>query len=74
MKVTVEINGKRVEGETIGFKTVVEPWAEYILDDGSLIRFRSVATSFVKTDEKTPDGRPIYLINSQNMLDVDAKD
>jgi hypothetical protein len=40
-----------------------EAWSEYELEDGSVLRYKTVATSIIRIDgEYNPDGTPIYLL------------
>lgn len=47
--------------------TANEPWVEYQLDDGTLLRFRFTACSFRKTGKETAQGDPEYAF-SQSLL------
>lgn len=47
--------------------TASEPWVEYQLDDGTLLRFRWTACQFRLTGNKTPQGDPEYSF-SQSLL------
>jgi hypothetical protein len=40
--------------------TATEPWAEYQLEDGTLLRFRLTACNFSLTGKKTELGDPEY--------------
>jgi hypothetical protein len=37
-----------------------EPWAEYQLEDGTLLRFRLTVCGFRKTGKQTDQGEPEY--------------
>lgn len=47
--------------------TAQEPWVEYQLDDGTLLRFRFTACQFRRTGNKTAQGDPEYGF-SQSLL------
>jgi hypothetical protein len=65
----VQYQGRQVEGEPVDFLTRKEDFNEYQLTDGKILRIKMVVTRIVKlTEEKTPDGNPIYLIQSQNVV------
>ncbi|MDA2924473.1 hypothetical protein MYX65_07430 [Acidobacteria bacterium AH-259-L09] len=66
----VNIQGKDVEAEEIGFQSRKEEWNEYILDDGSTVKIKLVATNIFKTDQVDQQGTPIYLVKSQNIMTV----
>lgn len=52
----------------VDFKAPEEPWLEYKISDGTLIKFRSVIVSIGKSDKYDEHGQPIYFINSQNQM------
>jgi hypothetical protein len=51
MKIT--INGKEIEASLIDHSAVTEPWSEYLLKDGTIIRCRLMVTRIyqVPTEE-----------------------
>ena len=72
-KVKVPFKGKMVDGTEVGFNAKSEPWAEYSLSDGAILRFRSVVTKVVRMDGEYDDqGNPIYFVNSQNIAVAEA--
>jgi hypothetical protein len=52
----------------VDFKAPEEPWIEYKISDGTLIKFRSIIASIGKSDKFDEHGQPIYFINSQNQM------
>ena len=61
--------GRQVEGSPVEFLTRKEDFNEYQLTDGKILRIKMVVTRIIKLEEeKTPDGNPIYLIQSQNIV------
>jgi hypothetical protein len=65
----VPYQGRQVEGEPVDFLTRKEDFNEYQLTDGKILRIKMVVTRIVKlAEEKAPDGNPIYLIQSQNVV------
>jgi hypothetical protein len=68
---TVMFQGKTVEGESVEFDPVREEWSTYTCQDGTTLRLRSVVTEIIRLDEYNPQGDPIYMINSQNILRAD---
>jgi hypothetical protein len=48
-----------------------EHWNEYILQDGSVVRLKAVATEIWRIlDEFDQDGNPVYVVKSGNMINV----
>jgi hypothetical protein len=46
----------------------------YRLSDGAVIRMKTVVTNIIRTEEFTPTGEPVYIVNSQNVLVADVPD
>jgi hypothetical protein len=69
----ININGEMKSGEVVSFTPFNEPWAEYHLEDGTIIRFRSTINRIIKLSEPGPDGEPIYISNSSNQMSIEEK-
>ena len=55
------------------FRSGGEHWNEYLVDDGSVIKIKLVATEVVRLDDKFDQaGNPIYLVQSTYVMAVDA--
>jgi hypothetical protein len=67
MKVTYQ--GRQVEGKPVDFLTRKEDFNEYQLADGKILRTKLVVTRIIRLEgEVAPDGSPVYLIQSQNII------
>jgi hypothetical protein len=65
----VPYQGRQVEGKAIDFLTRKEDFNEYQLTDGKTLRIKMVVTRIIRLEGETaPDGSPIYLIQSQNVV------
>ena len=65
----VPYQGRQVEGKAVEFLTRKEDFNEYQLTDGTILKIKMVATRIIRLEEeKAPDGKPIYLIQSQNVV------
>lgn len=65
----VQYQGRQVEGEPVDFLTRKEDFNEYQLTNGKILKIKMVVTRIIKlVEEKAPDGNPIYLIQSQNVV------
>ncbi|HEY7164030.1 MAG TPA: hypothetical protein VIB79_05685 [Candidatus Binatia bacterium] len=73
-RVEIKIGEKTVQGTLVDFETVREEYNTYKLADGSAIRMKTVVTSIIRTEEFSPDGEPLYIVNSQNVLVADVPD
>ncbi len=68
-------DGNFTEGTVVPFQTGGEHWNEYIVDDGSLLRVKLVATEVIRLDgHYDQEGNPVYVLNSTNVLVVAAPD
>ncbi len=66
----VQLRDRWVEGDDVSFNTLSESWNEYQLEDGTEIRVKVVVKRMVRTVERNAAGEPIYVIQSQNVLDA----
>lgn len=54
---------------------MVEPWTEYLLEDGTVIRFRATMMSIVRVSNTwTPSGEPVYQWQHQTSTVVVSPD
>jgi len=66
-------DGRELEVQPLGFRSTAEHWNEYFLDDGSVVRVKLVATEIVRVEgEYDPEGNPVYVVKSANVLAVSA--
>ena len=72
--VRVRIGDEWIEGEDVSFNTMVESWNEYKLEDGTEVRLKTVVKRVVRTPRRNPNGEPIYVVQSQNVLDTRVPD
>jgi len=67
--------GKDVVGRLIYINSSSEHWSEYLLDDGSTIRAKFIATKVFRVDgEYDIDGNPVYIVRSTNVVTVSSPD
>lgn len=67
-------DGRKVEATDVDFKTEREDWNEYTLVDGSVLKFKTIVSSVIRTEDYSPTGDPIYLIRSTNISRVKVPD
>ena len=60
-------------GENMDIIESKEPWAEYVLEDGTKIRTKQTVVNIVKLDQKNPDGTPVYVLQGQPVMNVIPK-
>jgi hypothetical protein len=67
--------GEPVDGTEVSFQNVREHWNEYLLDDGTILKLKPVATEVFRLDGKfDAEGSPVYLLKSRNVMVVKAPD
>jgi hypothetical protein len=54
-------------------KNTNEAWSEYSLEDGNRIRMKQAVVSIIKTDQRNLDGTPLYVIQSQPIIQTIAQ-
>ena len=68
-------NGELVDCEQIEISQAAEHWNQYILEDGSMLKLKAVATKVVRLkNQYDQTGNPIYFIQSNNVVTVDCPD
>jgi hypothetical protein len=67
--------GGLVDALEVGYRPQGEYWNEYLADDGSVIRLKLVVTEILRLENQfDPQGNPVYLVNSSNLMAVSAPD
>ena len=66
--------GQDMEGTIMTFRTAGEYWNEYLVDDGTVIKIKLVATEIVRIDggHDPATGDPLYVVKSTNVISVQA--
>lgn len=66
-------DGQELDALVMPFQTGGEHFNEYLLDDGSVIRLKSVATEILRVEGQFDQvGNPVYIVSSTNVMAVDA--
>lgn len=74
-KITLGPGGPQKDAELAEVQQSSEQWNQYLLADGSVIRFKAVVTEVWRlVDEYDNEGNPAYLVNSRNVVTVIAPD
>lgn len=64
----VNFQGNEVWGEEVDFEAEREGWNEYVLHDGTRLKMKTVVSDVVRLELFQPDGSPVYLVNSTNVV------
>lgn len=73
-KIKVPFKDKMVDAVEVKFKVIKEEWNEYSLEDGTIIRFKSVVTQIARTTKYNENNEPIYSLRSQNVATTKIMD
>ena len=72
-KKRVPYQGREVEATPVSATSSAEHWNQYLLEDGTVVRMKLVATEFVRIDgEHDAEGNPVYQIRSTNVVSLEA--
>jgi len=58
------------DAEDVDFEQEKEHWNTYILKDGTTLMVKLVLIGVKRLKKWNPDGTPVYMINSQNIVRV----
>jgi hypothetical protein len=56
---------KELDKLDMSFKTIDEPWNEYLLDDIIKWSVKTIAVTVASTKTHDPEGEPVYVVNQQ---------
>jgi hypothetical protein len=72
-KIKLNYSGEEVEALPVEINQSSEYWNQYLLDDGTIIKMKLVATKVFRVlDKYDEDANPIYLVKSTNIMAVNA--
>ena len=72
-KIKINFGGEEVEALPIDINQTSEYWNQYLLDDGTVIKMKLVATKVLRVDNKyDQEGNPLYIIQSTNITSVNV--
>lgn len=74
MKKQYNVGGQPVYGEEVEFETERENFNTYILQDGTSVKFKAVVLKFIRLEQYTPEGDPLYMVQASNVLVADVPD
>ena len=72
-KIKVNYQGQEAWAERIPIRAAHENWNDYILDDGTTIKIKLVATDVLRVEgHYDGEGSPIYLMKTTNVISAIA--
>ncbi|MCZ6479398.1 MAG: hypothetical protein ACE1Z6_13870 [Candidatus Methylomirabilales bacterium] len=60
--------GREVPAEELDFEPLRESWNEYRLEDGTMLKIKTVVAKITRLDAYTNEGDPIYNVTSSNVV------
>jgi hypothetical protein len=66
--------GKMFSGQSLEFSSTSEPFSQYTLSDGTVVRIKTVLSDAVRLDTFADNGDPVYQFQFQQVLAVIAPD
>ena len=71
LKKTIDVLGKQMDVADVPITKATEFFNEYELEDGSMLRVKSVATAVLRIEGQfTPDGKPVYMVLTSPAVNV----
>lgn len=62
---------KASDQESVDVTSSSEPWSEYKLSDGTILRIKTVVVEVRRSkNQYNADGDPVYTVKSANLLDT----
>ncbi|MBI4822694.1 MAG: hypothetical protein HY805_00460 [Nitrospirae bacterium] len=74
-KIKVPQGSEFVDATVVDINSSQENWNQYLLSDGTVLKFKSIATEVVKVDNQyDQEGNPIYMVKSTNVVSAIVPD
>ena len=71
---TVEFQGRQVKGRSVDFESTGENWNQYKLEDGSVLKIKTVLMEVMRLDHYSDNGDPTYQFVAQQIVAVQVAD
>jgi hypothetical protein len=71
-KRTFPYKDRQVPGQSIEIEMSSEPWAQYTLTDGSMVKVKLVLLDVIRLDTHNDQGDPVYQFQFQQIIGVEA--
>jgi hypothetical protein len=73
VKKKLPVFGFEVDVSEVPIVKATEEFNEYVLEDGSVLKVKSVATSIMRVEGQfLPDGKPVYIVVTSPAVRVDS--
>lgn len=74
-KIKINFGGEEVEALPIDINQASEYWNQYLLEDGTAMKMKLVATKVLRVDNRYDnEGNPFYIVQSTNVVSVNSPD
>ena len=68
-------NGEIVDADRVKVEQADDPWLIYTLEDGAVLRIKLIVSAVFKVHDRwTPEGDPVYIARTQNVVAIDVPD
>lgn len=67
-------NNKMFTGQSVDFAPTAEPFSQYTLLDGTVVRVKTVLIDAVRLNTYSDNGEPVYQFQFQQVLAINAPD
>ena len=71
---TIEYQGRQVKGRSIDFESKGENWNQYTLEDGTVLKLKTVLMDVMRLNEYNDNGDPVYQFAAQQIVAVQVLD
>jgi hypothetical protein len=67
-KTHIEFEGERVDAQEVSFEVEQEPFNTYRLEDGTVVKIKTILTRALRLNKYKDDGDPVYVINAGTLV------
>ena len=72
-KIKIHFGGQQVDAETVEATQSSERWNEYLLEDGTVLKLKTVLTNVYRVEgQYDAEGNPVYVVQSTNVISAVA--
>ena len=72
-KIKIHFGGQQVDAETVEATQSSERWNEYLLEDGTVLKLKTVLTNAYRVEgQYDAEGNPVYVVQSTNVISAAA--
>lgn len=69
-----QLKGREVLGQAVDFEAKGEAWSSYALEDGTVLKIKTVLLDVVRLEEYNENGDPVYQCTAHQIVGVVVPD